>query len=163
MNVNHSEAIRLLEALLQGVDPFTGEILDADIRLFHPQVIRSLYHAIQLIQDESKSKPNKKNTNLPINNGNKWNEDLKLQLKSLFMDKDEIQEIASILGRTEGSITGQLSKMGILIRTENGYIKAPEYVNYGPEIKLRRQTVGEPPDIPTDDSAFDLIPVEADE
>ena len=52
--MNNERAIEILEMLLNGIDPVTGEILPEKGTHAEPEVIRALYKGIQALSREAK-------------------------------------------------------------------------------------------------------------
>lgn len=65
-----SEAIKVLQALANGVDPHTGEVFPPDSPYQNPQVIRALFLALRALEGRRENKQSKRN--LPENAGKPW-------------------------------------------------------------------------------------------
>lgn len=66
-----NETIEVLEALANGFDPVTGEVLVPGGNLQHPKVIRALFNAVALLKEI----PVKGNASFPANKGVAWSKE----------------------------------------------------------------------------------------
>ena len=105
-----NEAKSIIEALANGVDPETGEVLSAQSVFNNPQVIRALFIATKALDGLTKREQRKKT--LPDKAGMAWS---KLEDSELLSDFDvgrSIKDIAAKHGRTEGAISARLIRLG---------------------------------------------------
>ena len=105
-----SEAIAILGALAEGVDPSTGEVLPPDNPCQNPQVIRALFLALRVLEDKRESKQLKRN--LPENAGKPWDASEDELLCKRFDTGAIVREMAREHKRTEGSIRARLVRLG---------------------------------------------------
>ena len=106
-----NEAKSIIEALANGVDPETGEVLSAQ-SVFNPQVIRALFIAKNAL--DSLAKREQREKTLPDKAGMAWS---KLEDSELLSDFDvgrSIKDIAAKHGRTEGAIAARLIRLGLI-------------------------------------------------
>ena len=117
--------IKVLEALANGVDPFTGEVLDNQSPYNQPEVIRSLFAILNELKNPTKkAKLPKKTTEekqadnvengLPKNAGLPWAVNEKEKLVEKYKSEVSIVELSEIHGRTKGAITSELKKQGLI-------------------------------------------------
>ncbi|PKG37480.1 hypothetical protein [Psychromonas sp. Urea-02u-13] len=117
--------IKVLEALANGVDPVTGEVLDDQSPYNQPEVIRSLFVILnELKNPTNKAKLPKKTTEekqaeniengLPKNAGLPWAVNEKEELVEKYKSEVSIVELSEIHGRTKGVITSELKKQGLI-------------------------------------------------
>lgn len=111
------EAKSIIEALAFGKNPLSGETL-AEQSVFHyPQVIRALFVAVESLSPArnghapqpavvAKPKPALANAGL------KWTSEQETELLAAFDQGKEVKEIAVQMGRTRGSITARLVRLG---------------------------------------------------
>jgi DNA-binding NarL/FixJ family response regulator len=99
-------AKEIICALSEGVDPTTGELLDADNVCNKGEVVRAFYAIIQVLD-------NKKQKNTPENAGKPWSVEEEQRLEILYARGMSQKAIANELGRTPGSISSRLEKMGL--------------------------------------------------
>ena len=107
-----AEAIRIIKALADGVDPFTSEAFPADSPYQQADTVRALYLALEALDqlDKTISKENR----LPDNAGKPWQAQEDEDLIIAFDDGVTIQELARRHQRTVGSIKSRLVKLGKL-------------------------------------------------
>lgn len=117
--------LKIIEALANGIDPLTGEVLPSDSLHNNPEVIRALFAVIDHIKDSSSKRPKikktlgqKRNENikkgLPENAGLPWNEEQRNNLTEQFNSEVSRAELAEIHGRTVGAISSELKKLGLI-------------------------------------------------
>lgn len=108
-------AIKIVNALANGVDIYTGEIYPEESPYQKPQVIRALFMALDVLKNEYNRA--KKKRKLPENAGKPWTEDQDKNLLELYNEGKEINEIAKMHKRTRYSIEARLEKFGKISRT----------------------------------------------
>jgi hypothetical protein len=108
MEVN--EAIKIIKAVADGVDPFTGEVFPEGSIYQNPQTVRALYRAVGALEAQKKREDRK--THLPENSGLPWSEEEHKQLMAAFDSGTEISEIAKKHKRTTGAIAARLENFG---------------------------------------------------
>lgn len=101
MNIEHEKEI--LNALVSGVNPFTGEIYDKNHILQNPEIVRVLFFALKVLKDVSKP---------PTNSGKPWTKEEDQRLIAAFDIGISVMHIAEVHCRTVGAITSRLSKLG---------------------------------------------------
>jgi hypothetical protein len=119
-----TDAISLLSALSEGVDPLTGEVLPEDHLLQQPQVVRALFHAINALKDQS-IKANKKSS-APEMAGTAWAKQEDEDLIRQFDEKISIAEIAKLHGRTRGAVTSRLVRLGKIVLPQESKVTASD-------------------------------------
>lgn len=105
-----SETLKIIRALADGINPFTGEIFQDDSPYQNPQMVRALYKAIEALESQEKREQKKKQ--LPENAGMPWYENEDSQLISEFDSGISLREIARKHKRTFGAIESHLVKLG---------------------------------------------------
>ena len=100
------QAKEILFALAEGVDPTTGEVLDADNVCNKGDVVRAFHTILQVLD----KKPKK---NMPENAGKPWSKEEEERLKELYKSGLSKKEISKELGRTTGSICSRLNRWGM--------------------------------------------------
>jgi hypothetical protein len=105
-----SEALRIVRALADGVDPTTGEVLEGDTPFQNPQIVRALFTAVdaleRLVKTENRAR------RLPENAGSPWNEQEDEELSRDFDAGMSVADLAKKHKRTEGSIRTRLERLG---------------------------------------------------
>ncbi len=107
-----SRAKEIVSALAEGIDPITGELLPEESVYNKGDVVRALYTVLDVL---GKKKPKK---NLPENAGKPWSDELDQRLKDVYNSGISVKEIAKEMGRTTGSISSRLVKLGLVIIDE---------------------------------------------
>jgi hypothetical protein len=109
--MDESVATEILEALANGVDPFTGEIIEQDSPFNNPIAIRALFFALNKLKQGEPIKAITKET--PVNAGNSWsNEEIEALVKE-FKNGISAKQIAGMHGRTVGAINSRLMQLGL--------------------------------------------------
>jgi hypothetical protein len=104
------EAKKIIDALANGIDPETGEILPAQSTFNNPQVIRALFVAVKALDRAAKRA--ERDNSLPSNAGRPWPEAEDKELLAIFDAGVPVKEIAAKLGRTQGAIDSRLVRLG---------------------------------------------------
>jgi len=105
-------ASEILGFLANGVDPFTGELLDDISPYNNPYAIRALFLAYRALQESIADHPPQKLAKC-WNAGQPWNMDEDHQLVEEHKRKMPVKEIARIHGRSEGAINSRLVKLAL--------------------------------------------------
>jgi len=103
-------AILILSALANGVDPYTGEVLPENGPYHNPDTIRALFMAIKgldLLQTKEK-----RSSSLPANVGKRWTPEEDEKLCNGFDKGMTIRELALEHARTSGAIKSRLVHLG---------------------------------------------------
>ena len=98
-------ARQILRSLAEGVDPTTGEVLDAENVYNKPDVIRALYTILEATEPKKESQPR--------NAGKPWTEAEDDKLQDEFASNLKIADIAKEHGRSYGAITSRLDRLGL--------------------------------------------------
>ena len=102
-------AKKLIYSLANGIDPFTGELFPREHVCNQPDIIRALYHILEVTPDKKANK----NPALP-NAGKPWTQIEEDKLKDEFDDGMKISAIAREHGRSRGSIESKLTQLGLI-------------------------------------------------
>ena len=127
----------IVEALANGINPITGEMLPDESPYNDPTVIRALFSVLQdpPAKKFKRKKPNSKRDVIPkktteqkqaenIENGRPrnaglpWNADLEKELTMLFKAGSSIEDLSNAFERTELSIQKALEKLELIEVTE---------------------------------------------
>ncbi len=118
-------SLKIVEALANGINPITGELLPNESPYNHPDVIRALFATLDLVKRppnkpskfkkslEQKQAENIEN-GLSKNAGLPWTDEQRLDLAKQFATGQEIKALAEVHGRTNGAITSELKKQGLI-------------------------------------------------
>lgn len=105
-------AKEIIQALADGVDPYTGEHFPADGPYQRADTVRALYTILEVAEAGKKPKkpadPNKPHA------GGKWTPEEEQRLRDAFAAHTPIAEVATDHGRTPGAITARLLKLGLI-------------------------------------------------
>ncbi len=114
-----SKAREILQALLDGVDPESGELLPDDSVFCEPNVIRALHHAIFAMSERAGMDDDvlkngiQNNKPKPENAGKPWNKEEDEQVLEMYKSGVSISVIARQLGRSHTSIRCRLVSVGM--------------------------------------------------
>lgn len=104
------DALKIIIALSDGVDPGTGEVLDENNCINSPNTIRALCIAKESL-DKALRIENRKNS-LPNNAGKPWRSEEDDELVARFDSGLNINELVKLHQRTKGSIGARLVRLG---------------------------------------------------
>ena len=104
------EALKIIRALADGIDPHTGEVFPDDSPYQNAQTVRALFTAIDALETVAKRKEKRKN--VPERAGKPWDDDESRLLIKRFDEGAPVSEIAREHKRTTGAIKSQLLKLG---------------------------------------------------
>ena len=107
------EALSVIKALADGVDPNTGEMLPDNNPIQSAIVVRALYTSINALEKNLKSTSRK--SNLPDNAGKPWSDEEDKQLEDEYKSGMTVTEITKLHLRTRGAIQSRLIKLGLVI------------------------------------------------
>jgi hypothetical protein len=125
--MQEQRARKILQALVQGVDPTTGVELDAGTVLQRADVLRALLAGVTALEQVSARA--QRRAQLPDNVGRPWSADEERGLVTAFQSGDALSDIAAKLGRTLRAIEARLERLGLLTAeqrtTNNSFTGAP--------------------------------------
>lgn len=104
------EALKILQALADGANPNTGEILSSGSLYQDPQVVRALMTAVHVMERQQERE--RRIRFLPANTGKAWDKTEQEQLCRDFDAGTSIKELASRHARTQFAIQSRLVKLG---------------------------------------------------
>ena len=110
--MQEQRARQILQALVQGVDPFNGEDLPEGTVLQQAEVLRALLAGVAAI-DQNAARASRR-AQLPQNIGCPWTEEEQGSLIDAFQSGEPLAEIAARHGRTLRAIEARLEKLGLL-------------------------------------------------
>jgi hypothetical protein len=118
--MNASDALKIVEPLANGINPFNGEIFEKDKIFQNPMVVRALFRAIDALKGDIRREKRKKNA--PERAGQPWNEKEDEELAKQFDNGMSIKELASRHKRTRVAIESRLERLGkIESKNNRGY------------------------------------------
>jgi DNA-binding NarL/FixJ family response regulator len=104
------EALKIMRALADGVNPETGEVLLNDSIYQNPQNVRALHRAVGALEFAEEREKNKRL--LPQNAGRSWSREEEQQVCDELRNGINFQEIARMHNRSIGSIVARLVRLG---------------------------------------------------
>jgi hypothetical protein len=105
------QALRIMQALADGVDPDTGEVLRRDSVLQSPNVIRALARSVEILE-YSIERERERQRKLPPNAGKPWIPEEEAQICDELKKGMKFGEIAKMHNRTTGAIVARLVRLG---------------------------------------------------
>ena len=105
-----SEALKIIQALADGINPATGEVFLDDSPYQHHQIIRALFVAVKSL--EKNEERQKREQSLPANAGKSWETEEEKVLCAGFDAGMSVSQLAQKHKRTSGSIQSRLVKLG---------------------------------------------------
>jgi len=127
--MNNHEASILLERLLEGIHPVTGEILPEHHVCNDPQVLRALYKAINALRTDNNPLPTetpKRTRQNRVNNQNPWTQNDDIYLRNACAQGIPLHEICSELCRSKRNVKLRLVYLGLAERSILGNSIYPE-------------------------------------
>lgn len=126
--MRQQKACLILQALIQGVDPFSGEELEAATVLQRADVLRAMLAGVAALE-ESASRSARR-AQLPANVGRSWTQQEDLELIRESQAGTAIEAIADAHARTFRAIEARLEKLGLITSaqrvTRNSFEPAPK-------------------------------------
>jgi catalase (peroxidase I) len=110
--MQEQRARQILQALVQGVDPFNGEELPGGTVLQYADVLRALIAGVAALEHNAARATRR--AQLPRNIGRPWTEDEQGKLIDAFQCGEPLAEIALRHGRTLCAIEARLERLGLL-------------------------------------------------
>ena len=108
--MDREQALKILNALANGVHPATGEVFAADSAYQRPLVVRALYEAAAAL--ERMERFERRKAQMPAKTGEPWSEDEDRKLLAGFDAGRALQELAAAHERTMGAVRARLLKYG---------------------------------------------------
>ena len=125
--MQEQRARKILQALVEGVDPTTGEELEAGTVLQRAEVLRALLAGVAALDQVSARA--QRRALLPDNVGRNWSADEERTLVTEFQAGDSLPDIAAKHGRTLRAIEARLERLGLLTAeqrtTNNSFTGSP--------------------------------------
>ncbi len=108
-SMDKAKTIEVIEALANGIDPLTEELLPEDHLLQQPGSVRALFNAAALLKNSKDVLPGL------ANQGNAWTADEDNLLKEAFANGIKISQLAKDHQRTPGAVRARLKKLKLII------------------------------------------------
>jgi hypothetical protein len=100
------QALRVIQALADGADPFTGEALPEGSLWHNAEVVRALFRSAELLGSAARR------GRLPAKAGQPWSREESDELGRQFDQGWTIEKLAEAHGRTRGGIASRLVRIG---------------------------------------------------
>lgn len=113
--MEREHALKILNALANGVHPATGEVFASDSPYQHPDTVRALFEAMRTLETNSaRSAPNpeRKTSDVPANTFVRWSLEEEVRLASGFDSGKNSAELAKLHNRSRAAIEARLLKLG---------------------------------------------------
>ena len=104
------EALKIMRALADGVNPETGEVLTADAVYQYPPVVRAFHRAVRALEYVEERERSRKTP--PAKAGKSWSRAEDEQVCEELRRGIDFHQIAKTHNRTIGSIIARLVKLG---------------------------------------------------
>jgi hypothetical protein len=112
--VELDRAKEIIEALADGVDPYTEERFPPDGPYQRADTVRALYTALEALDKPKRARaPRPVDPNKP-RAGGPWSAEEEDRLSAAYTTHKPVPEIAADHGRTPGAITARLVKLGLI-------------------------------------------------
>jgi hypothetical protein len=109
------QALKILNALANGVHPATGEVFAADSAYQHPDTVRALFEAVRAVEGRGAAQAapaERKTGDMPANTFVRWTAEEEERLAAGFDSGRTSAELAKLHNRTRAAIEARLLKMG---------------------------------------------------
>ncbi len=113
------EALKVVEALAEGVNPETGELLPSESCFNSPRVIRAMYAAKEALSGSIRIA--ERISKRPAKAGRSWSEAEDQQLANSFDAGSSVDQLAEDHGRTKGAIAARLVRIGKIKERDQAY------------------------------------------
>jgi hypothetical protein len=110
--MQETRARQILQALVQGIDPFNGDDLPPGTVLQQADVLRALLAGVAALEQNAVRASRR--AQLPQNIGRTWTEEEQGNLIDAFQSGESLAEVAARHGRTLRAIEARLEKLGLL-------------------------------------------------
>ena len=114
--MDREQALKILNALANGVHPATGEVFAADSAYQHPDTVRALFEAVRAMEGSrppaSSAAAERKTGDVPANTFVRWTHEEEERLAAGFDAGRTSAELAKLHTRTRAAIEARLLKMG---------------------------------------------------
>lgn len=134
--MTQTRARQILQSLIQGIDPVTGEELAHETVLQHAEVLRALLAGLAALEQSAARA--QRRSQLPDNVGQAWTTEEESRLVAAFKSGDSPVAIARKHGRTLRAIEARLEKLGLITaeqRTTRGGFTG---VSEAPPLRIAR-------------------------
>lgn len=111
--MEQQQAVKILNALANGVHPLTGEVFAADSPYQHPDTVRALFEAVRVMEGrKTAAGAERKNREVPANTFVRWTPEEEERLASGFDSGKTSADLARLHNRSRAAIEARLLKIG---------------------------------------------------
>jgi hypothetical protein len=113
--MEREHALKILNALANGVHPATGEVFAADSPYQHPDTVRALFDAVRAMESGSgrgAAPHERKAGDIPANTFVRWSPEEEERLAAAFDSGKTSAELARLHNRSRAAIEARLLKLG---------------------------------------------------
>ncbi|MDB5905657.1 MAG: hypothetical protein JWM26_4535 [Betaproteobacteria bacterium] len=112
--MEREHALKILNALANGVHPATGEVFAADSPYQHPDTVRALFDAVRAMESGTgRAAPQERKTSdIPANTFVRWTPEEEERLAAAFDSGKTSAELARLHNRSRAAIEARLLKLG---------------------------------------------------
>jgi hypothetical protein len=111
--MEREHALKILNALANGVHPATGEVFAADSPYQHPDTVRALFDAVRAMEGGRAAVPQARKTgDIPANTFVRWTPEEEERLAAAFDSGKTSAELARLHNRSRAAIEARLLKLG---------------------------------------------------
>lgn len=125
--MKEQRARQILQALVQGVDPLTGEELPSGSITQQADVLRALLAGVSALEQSAARA--QRRAQLPDNVGRAWTKEEEATLLAAFKASEPLPAIATRHRRTLRAIEARLERLGVLApeqrSTNNSFVSSP--------------------------------------
>lgn len=113
-----NEALNILRALSDGLNPYTGETLAPESIYQNPQTVRALCCVLRALGRTEKRE--RRRQVLLVNAGKSWSPDETKRVCAEYRSGLSVRTIAKMHSRSTGAIASRLAKLGVMPIDRNG-------------------------------------------
>lgn len=113
--MEREQALRILNALANGVHPATGEKFAADSPYQHPDTVRALFEAIRAVDGAAAQHAPERKAAPPMpqsGSGSRWSTEEEQRLATAFDAGRTVDELARAHSRSRAAIEARLVRLG---------------------------------------------------
>ena len=109
--MDREQALKILNALANGVHPATGEVFAADSAYQHPDTVRALFEAVRSLEGSPAPQTARNDANA-MQNFVRWTPEEEERLTAGFDAGKSSAELAKLHNRSRAAIEARLLKLG---------------------------------------------------
>ena len=113
--MDKEQALKILNALANGVHPATGEVFAADSAYQHPDTVRALFEAVRTMEGTRGAPADnaeRKSGDIPANTFVRWTAEEETRLAAGFDAGKTSADLARLHNRSRAAIEARLLKLG---------------------------------------------------